>query len=160
MTTLMKAFCAALLLAWTAVAAAGEAPASTIAVSGMVDHPQTLTMAALQALPKQTVSVGYMTGRGEQKGTFTGAHLWDVLKMVAVKDEGRNSQLKRAIWIEGSDGYSIVVSYSELDPDYGNHDMLIAYRREDAPQSGYRLIVPSDKHGGRYVSGIAKIEVK
>jgi hypothetical protein len=38
--------------------------------------------------------------------------------------------------------------------------VLIAYKREDAPGDGFRLLVPSDKHGGRDVTGIAKIEVK
>ena len=64
------------------------------------------------------------------------------------------------MWVEASDGYSIFMSLSELDPDYGNHDVPIAYKREDAPGDGFRLLVPSDKHGGRYVTGIAKIEVK
>jgi hypothetical protein len=159
----MRLLLAALFALWSCVAVAAQpaAPApTTIAVSGMVEHPQALTLAMLEELPKQTVSVSYVTGRGEQKGTFTGAHLWDVLKMVAVKDEGRNSQLKRVIWLEGSDGYSVALTYSELDPDYGNHDFLIAYKREDGAMNGFRVVVPSDKHGGRYVSELAKIEVK
>ena len=154
----MRTLFAALLLLWSCAAGAAEAP--TIALSGLVAHPQTLTLAALQALPKQTVSVSYMTGHGEQKGTYTGAHLWDILKAAAIKQEGKNSDLKRTVWVEGSDGYTIVLSLSELDPDYGNHDALVAYKREDAPSSGFRLVIPSDRHGGRYVADVAKIEVK
>jgi hypothetical protein len=154
----MRTLVAAFLLLWSSVAVAADAP--TIAVSGLVTHPQTLTLAALQAFPKQTASVSYMTGGGERKGTYTGAHLWDILKAAAIKQDGKNSDLKRTVWVEGSDGYSIVMALSELDPDYGNHDALVAYKREDAPGGGFRLVIPSDRHGGRYVTDVVKIEVK
>jgi hypothetical protein len=141
--------------------AKGEAsPAVSIALSGLVEQPQTLTLAALRAFPAQHVSVTYMTGRGEQKGTYTGARLWDVLQAAKVVQQGRMSNMKRSIVIEAKDGYSILMSLAELDPDYGNDGALIAYAREDAKQDGVRLIVPGDKHGGRAVDDVTKIEVK
>lgn len=52
------------------------------------------------------------------------------------------------------------MSLSELDPDYGNHDALLAYARGDTPpnKDGVRLVTPTD-HRGRAVDDVVKIEV-
>lgn len=133
----------------------------TVFLEGLVSHPQTLTRSSLESFPKHTVTVTFQTGHGEQTGTYTGALLWDVLKSAAIIDRGKGSMLQRTISIEGRDGYVVVISLSEIDPDYGNHNALLAYDRAGtAAQAGVRLILPRDRRGGRAVNDMAKIAVK
>jgi DMSO/TMAO reductase YedYZ molybdopterin-dependent catalytic subunit len=165
--TLNRILCAAVLVLWSAAGWSAEtAPAgpgdSAVAVTGLVAAPETLTRSVLEGFPRETVTVTFMTGHGQQTGTYTGARLWDVLSAAKIVEDGKNSLLRRTLTIEGRDGYAIVIGLSEIDPDYGNHDALIAYRRDgaDAPLQGFRLVMPGDKHGGRAVSDVAKIEVR
>jgi hypothetical protein len=55
----------------------------------------------------------------------------------------------------------VAVALGELDPDYGNKQVLLAYHSTDGSASfdHLRLLVPGDVHGGRAVRDVAKIEV-
>ena len=55
-----------------------------------------------------------------------------------------------------------VISTGEIAPDFGGKPALLAYRRNDeAPaERGFRLVMPGDKHGGRYVRDVVSIEVE
>ena len=61
-----------------------------VAMSGLITHKEPLTRAKVMAMPKQTLNVTYITGRGEQKAVFTGGSLWDVLQAAQVVDQGKN----------------------------------------------------------------------
>jgi hypothetical protein len=62
----------------------------------------------------------------------------------------------RAGWLSGGN------FYGRDRPDFGGKPALLAYRRNDeAPaEMGFRLVMPGDKHGGRYVRDVVSIEVE
>ena len=66
------------------------------------------------------------------------------------------------IRITARDGYVVVLSIGEIAPDFGAKPALLAYRRNDeAPAAmGFRLVMPADKHGGRYVCDVISIELE
>ena len=146
------------LLTWIAPAWATD---GDIVMSGLITHKDTLTRAKVMALPKHKLHVTFITGRGEQKGAFTGGSLWDALQAAQVVDQGKNSLLRRTITVEATDGYTIVFGLAELDPDYGNAGAILAYERDGKPMEGaMRLVFPRDRHGGRAVTDVAKIDDK
>ncbi len=131
----------------------------TVNVSGAVNKPMTVDLAALQALPatQQTMN-----------GTvYTGVSLWALLSQSAggIKTggaSGKNPTIAMYIVATGSDGYRAVLSLAEIDPNFGNKAALVAYSVDGKPldRSGMaRLVVPGDVKAARSVSNLSAIEV-
>jgi hypothetical protein len=63
----------------------------------------------------------------------------------------------------GADGYQSVLSWGELDPQFGAEPVLVAWQRDGAPLGDgagmAQLVVPGDKLGGRYVATLASLEL-
>ena len=74
----------------------------------------------------------------------------------------RNDKLSTYFVVTGSDGYQAVIAWGEIDPEFGNQPILIAYQENGEALEGdsLRLVVPGDTRGGRYVSGIANISLR
>ncbi|MFF5206241.1 molybdopterin-dependent oxidoreductase [Streptosporangium sp. NPDC000396] len=149
----------------TAVATvAHQAPhAAPVKVRGDVDHPRSFTAARLRALPQHTVRVRYRTSHGPEKHTFTGPLLLDVLSLTEPRFDAdvKNDQLRFFAVATGSDGYRAAVSWAELDPAFSGKKVLLAVSEDGKSLDGQgpRLVVPGDVKGGRYVSGVARVDV-
>lgn len=127
-------------------------------MSGAVKAPLTLDDVTLSAMPAATVSITY----GSSNTTYTGVLVWDLLnKAELVAGDGKNPALRHTLLITASNGYAVALALGELDPDYGNKQVLLAYRSTDGSASfdHLRLLVPGDVRGGRAVRDVAKIEV-
>lgn len=145
--------------------AQGDAPApKAIALDGMVKTPLHLGEADLRALPATPVSVSFMTGHGEEQGTFTGALLLALLDKASMIDGSeKGAHLKHVVLVSGHDGYAVSLSMGEIDPKFEGKPVIIAYDKDGKPLptgEGLRLIVPGDRHGGRAVRDVERIEVK
>jgi len=76
---------------------------------------------------------------------------------------GRQARdLRHYLLVTGRDGYQIVVSMGEIDPDFEAKPAILAYDRDGKPlgANGLRIVIPGDKHGGRMVHDVVHIEVK
>ena len=74
-----------------------------------------------------------------------------------------NDILRKIVIVTGSDGYETVFSAGEIDPEFGGHQIMVAYAKDGQPlgPDRYPLIVaPGDKKAGRFVFNIVKIEVR
>jgi hypothetical protein len=155
-------FCAVLLLPPAAVRAA-DAPAGELALTGKVVHPQQFDLDKLKALASQQVQVSFQTEHGEQKMSFTGVPLWALLGQAGgLADTEKSAALHHTIKIAAKDGYWVLISTGEIAPDLGGKPAMIAYQRNDeAPgASGFRLVMPGDRHGARYVRDVITIDVE
>ena len=145
---------------------ASPVAAGAIEVTGLVQHPGQVTVADLQALSTETVAVTFESGGEPQDHTFTGVRLIDVIEHLglAVEPNARNPLLPVYLVVTANDGYQVVVSGGEIDPNFGNVPMLLAWEQDGAPLAGddgpLRLVVPGDLRGGRYVHGIVSIDVR
>ncbi len=145
-------------------AVAGE---GSITISGLVKQETTLTVADLQALPNEFLEVTYTSGGEPQDHTFTGTSFLGVIESIGldVEEDARNPLLSIVFIITASDGYQVAISGGELDPDFGNEAIYLAWEQDGAPLAvddnggQIRLVVPGDTRGGRYVSGIVSVEV-
>jgi hypothetical protein len=132
----------------------GSKPELVVSLGGKVKHPQQLDLNALQRLPTDQVTVSYQAGHGVEEASFTGVPLWTLLAEAGgIDDPANRAELRHVIRITARDGYVVVLSPGEIAPDFGAKQALLAYRRNDeAPAAaGFRLVMPGDKHGGRYV---------
>lgn len=153
--------CVVLLLPLAARAA--DAPAGELALTGKIVHPQQFDLAKLLALPSQDVQVSFDTEHGSQQTGFTGVALWVLLgEAGGIDDKAKGAVLRHTIKVTGRDGYFVMLSTGEIAPDFGAKPALIAYQRagEAAGASGFRLVMPGDKRGGRNVRDVVAIDVE
>ncbi len=140
--------------------AAAAAPSTSVQISGLVQHPQTLTLDAIRALPVHHVDASFTTMHGQDHHIWTGALLWDVVTKAGLKDEpGKRTTMRHVLLVSGTDGYTAAIAIGEIDPMLAGNQIIVAYRGENDLNS-LRLIVPGDKHGARDVHDVAAIEVR
>jgi hypothetical protein len=147
-------------LALTMVCLCAGQSAPSIAVSGDVKQALTLTAADLAGMPRATVT----TNNNGIARVYEGVWLSDVLKKAGVQVGGlRGPALAVYVVASASDGYQVVFSIGELDPEMTDAQFLLADKADGKPLFGeddnFRLVVPKDKRGARSVRLLNKIEV-
>jgi DMSO/TMAO reductase YedYZ molybdopterin-dependent catalytic subunit len=142
--------------ATSTVTASGGGTTTQFQLSGALAKPATFNLAALQALPAVTRTVG--------TSTYTGVSLWDLVNAAGIQTSStvKNDLLGFYLVATGSDGYRVVISLAEISPDFGNQPDIVAYAMNGAPltTTGFaRLVIPGDGKAGRYVSNLVALEV-
>ncbi|MFE6906033.1 molybdopterin-dependent oxidoreductase [Streptomyces erythrochromogenes] len=150
-------------------AAASPAPAPAlkpgeVRIAGQVDKPSTVTLASLRGLPQTSVEVEYTSAKGQQKHTYQGVLLHDVLKDAQPRFDAskKNGQLRGIVAATGGGDYRAVFAWAELDPGFAKSQVLLAVSEDGKPfddAAGPRLVVPQDTKGGRYVSELNQLWV-
>ncbi len=146
---------------------ASPAAAETIQVSGEVASPGTLSLSDLQSLSSETADTTYLMSDGTQvHHTYTGARLWDVLQVAGpnIDPERLETSLHMYVVLTAKDGYTVVLSMGEIDPEFGAQPYLLAWAEDGQPLAGDQgpvmLVVPGDRTEGRYIWGVVSIEVR
>lgn len=147
--------------------ASPPAAAEAIQVSGDVSNPGALTLADLQTLPAETVEVTYLMSDGtEVQHSYTGARFWDVLQLFEPKIDPDlpETSLHMYVVLAAQDGYVVVLSMGEIDPEFGGYPYLLAWEEDGQVLTGQRrpaiLVPPGDRTEGRYIHGIITIDVQ
>lgn len=148
------------------LATAGTAADSVVelALTGDLTRPARLTVPDLLAWPQHEADVSFdCATSGIQRHRFTGPLLHDVLAAAGpgFDPARRKDRLRFLIAVSGTDGHHALLSWAEIDPDFGRAPVLLAATLDDAPldRAGSQLVVPQDRCGARYISGIIAIHV-
>lgn len=92
------------------------------------------------------------------------ALLWTLLeKTVLIDGPEKGALLRHVITVTGRDGYAVVLSAGELAPNFEGKAAILAFAKDGQPlkpEEGIRSIVPGDKHGGRAVHDVVKVDVQ
>jgi molybdate transport system substrate-binding protein len=116
--------------------------------------------------PTLTVEVSYLSGEETVTASYTGVLLWEIVNAAQLNTNAdvRNDKLSFYIVATGRDGYQSVISWAEIDPEYSNQPILIAFQQDGVSfleEDGlFRLVVPTDEHGGRYIRGLVNLSVR
>jgi DMSO/TMAO reductase YedYZ molybdopterin-dependent catalytic subunit len=137
-------------------------PAAVLAVQG--DIPSTLSLTAddLAKMPRETASVPAPDGT---KIVYEGVALLAVLQKAGAPfgKQLRGKVLSTYVLAKAMDGYQVMFTLGELDPDFGNETILLADKRDGKPlpdkQGPLRLVCPNDKEGARSVRMLQTLEV-
>jgi hypothetical protein len=141
--------------------AAAQTPA-VLSVSGDVPSALSLSAADLAQLPRETVSVDDQDGT---KIAYQGVPLQAILAKagIPIGKDLRGKGLAAYVLATAKDGYQMIFSLGELDPDFGNAHVIVADKRNGESLFGYqgpfRLVVAGDKHGARSVRMLEKLQV-
>lgn len=140
--------------------------APTVAVTGEVQRPRTLTGDDLRRFPAMQFTNTFGAGQGVATNLYRGALLWDVVQDAGLKNTtgGRNDQLRKFVVATGADGFEVVIALAEIDPSFGGQHVIVAYEKDGAPlgeKSGLaQLVVPGDKRGGHAVFTLVRLDVR
>lgn len=161
-TVAVLAFTLQIVFSSTGPAHAACVSSPSITIDGAVVNPVTITLNDLLPYPSTYQNIAFSAGGSLTSARFTGLLLWDVLQKVGIQSKpGKNSIITRYAVVNATDGYSLTVSLGELAPNFGGHQVLLAYKQDDVllTEGFARLVFPGDKAGGRAISCIASITV-
>ena len=142
--------------------AAQSAPELNLVVTGDVPTSLALTANDLAAMPREHVELAEQEGG---KTVYEGVALQEILKRAGILfgRQLRGKALAGYVLAEAKDGYAVVFSLGELDPDLGGTRLIVADKRDGKPlfeyQGPFRLVLPADKEGARSVRMLEKLEV-
>ncbi len=142
------------------------AQTETAELTGLLSRPTKISVADVQKLPAEILEVTFQSGQSKEAHTYRGVRLVELLKQDGpqFKEQRKNDKLRKYVVISGKDGYEVIVAWAEIDPEFGNAPILLAWEEDGKLLEGkngpFRLVVPTDRRGGRYVSGVIKIELR
>ncbi len=150
------------------LAAAGTTarPAAELALTGDLHRPARLTVPDLPTWPQHEADVSFECATsGMQHHRFTGPLLHDVPSAAgpAFDPARRKDRLRFLIAVSGTDGHHALLSWAEIDPDFGRAQVLLAVTIDDAPldHAGPQLVLPQDRCGARHISrGAGGVDVR
>ncbi|MFJ8282447.1 molybdopterin-dependent oxidoreductase [Streptomyces griseoviridis] len=139
-------------------------PLARLALSGDLARPALLSVADLLRWPQHRVRATFECATsGRRRHRFSGPLLHDVLTDAGpgFDPERRKDRLRFLIAVTGTDGHHALLSWAEIDPDFAHAPVLLATRIDDTPLDGAgpQLVLPQDRCGARYISGITAIRV-
>ncbi|MFD4922954.1 molybdopterin-dependent oxidoreductase [Streptomyces goshikiensis] len=135
-----------------------------VRVGGEVAKPYSVTLADLRKLPQASVEVKFTSAKGEQRHTYQGVPLHDVLKTAEPRFDAakKNGQLRGFVSATGGGDYRALFAWAEIDPGFAKSQVLLAVSEDGVAfddAAGPRLVVPQDTKGGRYVSELNQLWV-
>jgi hypothetical protein len=169
---MLRTLSAALLLIIVAAspleAACPGGVSSSFTVSGDVTNRAVFRLSSLQQFAPAQANVTYFAAGSVVTESFTGVLLWDLLNNppvggIVTNPNVKNDILHKIVVVTGTDCYQSVFGVGEFDPFFGGSQIMVAYATggQSLGDDGFaRIVVPGDKAGGRFVSNIAKIEVR
>jgi DMSO/TMAO reductase YedYZ molybdopterin-dependent catalytic subunit len=123
----------------------------------------TVDAATFSGLPRLTVAA---TDDHGNTGTYGGVSLHDVLVRAGAPAGNalRGRALMTYVVVGASDGYHVLFALPELDTSFTDHVVLIADTRDGKPlppnEGPYRLVVPFEKRGARWVRQVTEIDLE
>jgi len=131
-------------------------------VGGEVLKPLKLSVKELSALKSSEVKAKDRDGK---EHTFKGVMLWTILDSAGVTlgKDLRGENLAKYILVKASDGYEVVFSLPEIDPEFSEKIILLAYAVDGKPlaanEGPFRLVVPQDKKHARWIRQLNSIQI-
>jgi hypothetical protein len=111
----------------------------------------------LDSLARDTVAASYHDGPVE---SYVGVAVHRLLGRAGLSAEGlRGAALAQYLVVEARDGYRVAFGMGEVDPAITGRTIILA--RSADPQAGpWRLVVPGDRRGARWVRQVSTLRVR
>ncbi|MBV8207727.1 MAG: molybdopterin-dependent oxidoreductase [Acidobacteria bacterium] len=126
-------------------------------------HEATLSAADISSLPKCAVDVRDPHS-GEQQH-YEGARMSDILEKagVALGEKMRGAAFATYVLATASDGYKVVFSLAELDPEMNGNNTIIAQSMNgkalDEKSGPLKIVVPNEKRPARWVRMLTRLDI-
>lgn len=120
-----------------------------------------LTKSDIESLPHVSVT----THGAETTATFEGVALKAVMEKAGVEfgHSMRGKRLASCLLVEAADGYRAVIALPEIDPDFTDKQVVLAYLQDgkplDAKAGPYRIVIPDEKRMARWVRQVTTLKI-
>jgi DMSO/TMAO reductase YedYZ molybdopterin-dependent catalytic subunit len=131
-------------------------------VEGEVLKPLKLTQEDLLKLKQTEVKAKDRDGK---EHTFKGVLLVDILDSAGVTlgKDLRGENLTKYVLIKAVDGYEVIFSLPEVDPEFTGQTIILAYQVNGSPlphgDGPFRIVAPNDKRPARWIRELSSIKV-
>lgn len=138
-----------------------QAAPARLTILGDVASRLELNADDLAKMPRMTVTIPDQDGT---KVAYEGVPLRDILKRAGAPAEKqlRGKALASYVLAKAHDGYQVVFTLAEMEPEFANELIVVADKRDGKPLFGYqgpfRLVCPNDKAGARSVRMLESLE--
>lgn len=143
---------------------AQSAPSTTrLEIKGDVEQPLSLTLEDFRQLPRKTLKVTNPHDRKEE--TYEGVLVTELLKRAGAPQRAqlRGAAMATYVQADAADGYRVIFSLAELDPDFQGSYVIVADTLDGKPlddKTGpLRLVAPHDKRPARWVRMLQSLTV-
>ena len=133
-----------------------------LTVTGAVRAPgTTVSIADLDSHAQGPMQVHYVTRTCDRVDQVHGVVVHELLSDIglAVREEPKMDHLMFLVLVSGQDGYRVVLSWAELDPEFGACSAVLATRYNGCLLPRPTLVMPRDCRGSRYVRLVDRIHV-
>lgn len=136
---------------------------NSLSVTGEVKTPLTLTTKDLDKMAKTELNA---TDHDEKEHKYTGVELATILKQAGVTlgAELRGKNVAKFLLISAADGYRVVFSLAEVDPEFSQKKILLATRKDGSllseSEGPFKIIIEGEKKKARFIRQINSIQIK
>jgi hypothetical protein len=138
------------------------AQTGSLAITGSVPARIVIQAADLASMPRQTITLTEPDG---SKDEYEGVAVIELLKKAGVPTGGklRGKALSTYVLAKAHDGYQVVYSLAELDPDLTQGRFIVADKRNGKPlfeyQGPLRIVAGTDKEAARSIRMLEELEI-
>jgi DMSO/TMAO reductase YedYZ molybdopterin-dependent catalytic subunit len=131
-------------------------------VGGEVLKPLKFSIKELSNLRSSAVNAKDRDGK---EHTFKGVMLWTILDSAGVTlgKDLRGENLAKYVLVKARDGYEVVFSLAEIDPEFSEKIILLAHEVDGKPlaadEGPFRLVVPLDKKHARWIRQLNSMQI-
>jgi len=133
-----------------------------LTIGGEVTTSLKLSMEDLKKFPQTELVV---TGMDGEVNTYGGMNLFELLVAAGVTlgKDLRGENLVKFLLLQASDGYEVIFSLPEIDPEFTRNQVLVAYQLDGKPlppgTGPFRIVAPADKKPARWIRELSSIQV-
>jgi len=119
-----------------------------------------LTRTEIEALPRIKV-----TTQAPDSSSYDGVALKTLLEKAGVEfgHSLRGKRMASCLLVEAADGYRVVIALPEIDPDFNDKQVMLAFSKNekplDAKEGPYRIVIPNEKRMARWVKQVTTLKI-
>ncbi len=135
---------------------------ATLSISGEVATPLELKIADLASFKQLSHKVKDRDGKEHE---FSGVALIDILEKagVTIGSKLRGENLAKYLLISAADGYEVLYSLAEIDPDFTDQVILLATTKDGQAlangEGPFRIIAPNEKKAARWIREVRSMKI-
>lgn len=158
----MKRFLSISVLVFAFLATGFAQSDSFITIEGEVTKPLKISLSDMKKFPSAEVKAKDRDGK---EHTFKGALLSVILDSAGVTlgKQLRGENLVKYVLVKAVDGYEVIYSLPEIDPEFTSNTVLLTTHVDGNPlpkgEGPFRLVAPQDKRPARWIREITSIKV-
>lgn len=132
-------------------------------IGGDVGTPIILSPEELKKMPRKTLKV--VNPHEKKTEVYEGVPLEELFRRAGVSQGSnmRGAAMASYVVAEARDGYRVVFSLAELDPDFLDSEVIVADTLDGAPlgakQGPFKIVAPHEKRPGRWVRMLKSLTV-